>query len=1524
MTVLFLVAVVFPLLMLEAFVVAFGQPYWLICLYPLGFLAIVTSLALAVRVVFAWAEHVVEVADAVGDRAWIHTFQMVDGTLAELGPAMAEAMSFSEPSVDPFGPMVGSLSMYVVTGCRFVLDLRAERQLQWYLVGVFCIWLPVALLRRLAILSRAVLACVLWWWTFLLWADASVVLSFHLAVFKWTMVVANPMLWPHLRLMVAWLTWALVSFIVDLAVSVTARSQFVRRKFSRRLAGRLGLRRVRWRTAVLRFARAIRDLRLPTWVRSNLVVGRPSMAYVERGRRLLEELGWPVNVDMMPEAGPSVSVFEGTSDSFFFSATNFSTGIRRSKLQVVEGLAVLNALEPKFERTEEYQSEVNELESTARYFRFVNFEEPVDVLMDVWEMVKPIFKDSRLTSFSTIQRKWKKKYALGFWMQDSDAKHPKKMSRRKFIKQIGLERFQSLWAETFRVASMIMPVAHISVKGEALPPLKRAQNKVRSIIGSPIAHYIASTVVNYWPNHHFDWVNTPISVGMPLTGQWMGKVFDRHATKDIHCEGDITAFDSSLAGPVKKVILAVRKLGFVRHPDYASIAALLDVIYAQLDNQLLGHTSTGDIYFKGSGFTTGHSATSMDNSVGLVTFYMMAWKILTGRSAAEFKFFNELTCFGDDHLLSISGLAPRAWTPANIQKVMFDLGVENRIRVDSLDKLSFLSKFSRPATTADRLELDGAGLFHVNRIVWHNKARLIGKLTAKLKNTNPTYVVKRLQSYLALTAHHPDIYAAIVNELGSTRYDKILAHDWGVIPSYQEILRQWYAEKMPKDLDEEVAEDLYLADEEAVIQVGLLNPIERVAAVLSFVPDFFNPVLFNAGPVRAIQRILGPHLAWVPRIMGRSNGVKSLAGLETFIRHTPYNWLEVSLVPSLGLGTAEGPDLIRHWLFQLYLWARPTWRMGPAVNFLVHKLVNLQWFLNAHVTSGLPSHPFDFDKPLVAAGLGFCPFPKLPLSVLYDIRLPDLQYYWDVMVNVVLASIWSLVPADFGELDPLVSRLLKSQEQGALLIQAPTGVGKSTTMMVYLARTFPTVRKLIVIEPRALLAIGLAGFINRSFSVSATAGAAGSILDPSAKIWYMTPASFMMHIHLIKDDFLIVLDEAHLPESHYAWFRENLHLLGNKIIWTTATPGDLVHEALLYLDIPLARLFETDHQKGSVLTPGHYFRFAMDYVNSWPPFRKILVILDTPEECERAAQNSRWPSQCLSSKHAPNITNTSRYFATSVVDVGVTIPDIELVIGPNWNYAGRNQRYALTETHRLQRAGRTGRTSNGVYLEVSCQSPSSFEPQPEADPATAWRDFIAAGVPIALAAALDPVGVSTLYGVDMPGARDLLESKNLLRQLVDLDRILTEWNGLTSKVADLPRPVEPQVLLKPASGGQRFSTRHKGFNNVWSFSTAVVQELVEAWHMKRDPSTINLQTKLNQLGLGGMLTSFGGSAINKFRRVIPGKPQARPWRTTIGEALCFNQGEPYWDQKELETMLDMLAALPSVDGESKQHDSQPA
>lgn len=1205
----------------------------------------------------------------------------------------------------------------------------------------FLVWGSVRIGMRLA---RAAWLVYFLFVTFLLFTPASTVSDLVIAVLRFIVGSYKRDISGEIML-IAWIkTWIMV-FITDVTISLEGLNSEVRRTYSEKLAGRRTRAVVLMRQTLIRSVKLIDDLALPEFVR-NRFSWTNSVAELEQSRELMADLGWPVNVDI---AEPTMHDAAIRWKDWLVTGTDFATGLRTMRTHLADNLDHLRPIAMEYRRTESYQSVDNELDSTARYFQKREVSGLPNVEDDLWELVGTIFRNSRLTPFNTIISKWVKKYALGFWMRDPDNSRAK-YKRSKFISTMGYSNFKKLWARTFYYASQILPVAHVSVKGEALPPKKWENGLVRSIIGSPITQYIFSTIMNYGPNHNFDWETTPIKVGMPLNGYWISDLFSKHGRFQIHVEGDFTAFDSTIDGGVLEMVKTIRKRGFNFHRDRTRICELIDINYDQVLGQALGHTTTGNVYRKGTGETTGHSATSMDNSLALVTLYIAAWKEITGKSAREFLSYNELSCYGDDHLLSIAGSHPRAWTPRNIRRVMANWGVTNNLQVKRLQDCEFLSKRCANTTSTLAKEMRDAGVPLRPYAVWHNKAKLAGKLVAPLKNVNPTYQVTRLLSYITLTAHHRDVYDGIVKAFESRALSQALKASKLRIPSYAEVMRSWYNPSAQPFVPEPDPEVMLQVDGK-LVHYGTPTIGDYVLGALSQVPDLLNPVVFNLGFARAMQSQLAPTLVWVVDFIATTNGAPTPGMLKWAMKGSVYHWLDPDVcVPGTSRSNFSSM-LVRHWLFLAYCRLVPDFKTFHIFEFIVRRLANLQFIINGYVHRDFPKVNPSFDRVIVAALLGI--FVQVPdwFQPLAGLHIPEVSVWLDYAWNRTLSWVWQNVPSNYNELNPLFAKGFG--KNSPLLISAPTGTGKSTGLVNHLS-TIAAVkfRKIIVVEPRSLLAVGLRDFMKASYGLDCTAGTLGEDFEPGARVWYITPESLLAHFHLVTKDCLFVLDECHIEEESYTLVKNVLNLLPVGQVWVTATPSTQMEAlAKMSIDLPVASIWAVEERKTRLNAPDPvhlWLQTAKQLVSQVRPSTKIAIIVDTPQQAEDIASCSNRPVQVLSGRSERIIdTTVDVYVCTSVIDVGVTIPNLDEIHFPGWEYNGID-RFVLSPLTYRQRKGRVGRMRNGI---AHAYWPSTAYPsRPASTNLTVkqWAGLIKSGVSPAIVNHFNPIALAETLGLN--------------------------------------------------------------------------------------------------------------------------------------------------------------------------------
>lgn len=1107
---------------------------------------------------------------------------------------------------------------------------------------------------------------------------------------------------------VEWVGWQLTRLSVRVTV-VLLDAQFIGVKWTTRKGFRSDSEARKFssvlREGLMQFSIFVTDLGLPHYIRGSR---EPTRQGVQESYELLKELGWPVNVGLQD---PDLSVVPEKWSSWVISGTDWQQGINNMKTHVDHDLDKLRLHAIEYRRTEEYASVENELEATSRYFRSPRYDYPDLALEDVWFMIKDTFVHSRLTPFNHIIRMWEKKYGLGAFFRRPGSKA--KMRRSDFISSIGgYAPFKRLWRATFEVATSIVPVSAVSVKNEALPPNKWAENKVRSIIGSPIAHYILSTIWNYEPNHRFAWTTTPTKIGMPLNGYWLADLYHRHSRCQHHVAGDMSAFDSTLSGEVVKMIAAVRKKGFESHKDVDRICDLIDVSYEQLGHQLLNTTSTGNIYGKGTGLTTGHSSTSMDNSLGLLILYLMAWKQLTGLGAREFKHFNELSDYGDDHILSYLSTKPAAWNFRNIQKVMARWGVTNREeKMGSLDVIPFLSKTSRKVTNEDRVSFAKYGVKEPKRVVLHDREKLVGKMVAKVKNLDPVYRAKRLISYMGLTAHHEDLYSGISDVLArSSTLRRAVRKEGLKIPTYKKVLQQWYNPSANISHDV-IQEELSDGQKSMVMHYGQVTIIDSISGALAMLPDILNPAIFNFGYSRLLQLQLRSFLEWPIEFLVMQNGVVSQAELLRIFRSTAYEAVDPTIHTMSGASYDYGGLLLRHWLFCWYKGRS----LAPSVLSWFEKVVGkvnlVQFLLNGRANIQLGrANPYLLDLFVISI-LNLVPSVPI-LSPLKSIRLPRVDIFLDMVWQVLVVFVWSGVPPNYKELTHLARQL--QELKGGVLVTAPTGTGKSTTMVKHLELTLGLFyNKIVIIEPRSALVKSLVPYCKNTLNMSCTGRTMGFDFDRREKVWYVTPQEAALHWEeTFEENNLIMIDEAHIEEPFYVFLKEVLKSSGRGHLLVTATPTpSLLDSCVAQVPLLLAQLWTVLSSKDSCMESDprtcikRYEDWVVDQVhNSWTN-SKALVFHPSKDGAARLAD--RISRKCSFYNSDVQDGSGQVILSTNVTDAGLTLPNVDLVLTSELDNvmdpaAGTVVLGRLSLQTTYQRRGRTGRTSNGQFKLFAC------------------------------------------------------------------------------------------------------------------------------------------------------------------------------------------------------------------------------
>lgn len=1041
---------------------------------------------------------------------------------------------------------------------------------------------------------------------------------------------------------------------------------------------------------------------------------------------ILKELGWPVNVKIEEKTKEGETYFQNFKE-WYMTSSNFKQPIRNlNQYLTLEAINARMLGAPDYRHTGSYTSVEKEIYGTSRYFSHTKEYENFDVIDDVWEKVYPHFENSKLAKTAHIVRKMVKKYSVGFGFMDPFK--PRSMSRKVLMGLIGGEqKFVELFEETRNLASQIVPVAHVFTKFETLKESKWVNGLVRTIIGVPLSHYATTSLFSYEPNNRHPFLETPIKVGMPLTGAWFTDIWRDHAKRQFHFNGDFTNADSTAPKQMIDIVKAVRKRGFDGHKDVTAISELIDIAYEQLLTMPLAFKSTGDIAFKGTGGSTGHGNTSVDCSLYTLIGYMMAWKNITGKSAKEFNLYNTLSLQGDDHILSYDK-NNFGWEPSSIIKEFSRIGMVLRDETGTrkLEDCAFLKKEIVKDKQNASKELENAGVSVPDYMTCHNKNALLGKLGAYGPLRNKQTRAKRLISYLWLTAHHKDVYLNIVDSI--RKLQKNAKSDLNVkVPPYKAVLRAWYTKnpktKTMKDMypadvldDYTTAEDAYadFIEEASVLHVHQPRGLEVCVIALSILPQVFSPRFRTNPAIRHIHKLLGDRVTWPIEFIKRRNpSFKNPGVISSMLDRTKYDFLNGNDLYHKGSSNSTTTLFIKHYLFMIinYLFIGYSSRITSILYTFDVLLANMYFLLFGQMVQYTQTVDYGYRETLLLVIIDILVpdiFPEVPIPYIPTFTLSSF-------IIIYITEIWKQFSPngniDFEQIEDLCNTLRFIGSKN--IISAPTGVGKSTRLIKKIA-DLNRLRKIYVIEPRHILVVGLQGYMS---SIDTSRGYGGATVgmtpSPFDQVIYCTYQSFVMSKFGNPED-IIIIDEAHVDDPVYQFGVEEILKRSCTVILTTATPDPIwqvTYPEMKKIDLLVESTFRVVEDSIMIDDISEYMDEVERFVRCFSTNDKAIVFVPTIKIGEKIAERIACKSTLISSKHTEFDKNADVFITTRVTDAGVTLPDVNFVLSmdiefgvstPNrveFNVESNQYYYRLDELTLKQRKGRTGRTCDGTFIK---------------------------------------------------------------------------------------------------------------------------------------------------------------------------------------------------------------------------------
>jgi len=983
--------------------------------------------------------------------------------------------------------------------------------------------------------------------------------------------------------------------------------------------------------------------------------------------------------------------------------------------------------------------------STSRYSTKTEMSLDVDALIDDCYNLNHKWLDrSGLTSVRKVMKDYHFNYNFGFGAYNDRGKAIK---RNQLFKHCG-GKFASRSQLADYIAENI--ITHPGSYAQVSDMFQKDEiyylskfPKTRTICGSSFFHYWGSMVFAAEVNHRALWHEDSICVGMPLTGFFLQPIFKKlMAHKNVY-EGDLTAFDSSLAPALCDLLSEIRKKGFKGHPQRKEIEKMIDVNYKTLRDDPL-HLKQGNLLVNhAKGLLTGHASTSMDNSFILKTLYWLAFKDATGMDTETFMKEIFLKNYADDNII--------AWdkdyydsdgnlvTFETLQRSLKAYGVDLKLENSDREKISFLSKKCRPATEWEKEIVPG-----LEMAIYHVPQKLKMKFAHDYKSCGaPVRQLERAAGYLMLSAHNEEFYQEVrtlVESLGN-RFPAIKkTHHWKwATQTYEEVLKRWYS-----PLDQHLWKYLHLIGEtnNKPIKAPAFS-IELVNGLLDswcmFV-DAFNVSIASVGLqyigaytyTRLIKDdLLMPLVAICLRHNSDLSNIKytlsriGLDFIDTRALLADHNFVE-TFSHSLRQKRTQRQivALINRYLalFKIYHFLSSFIPRLPILvlfrlvvrlfNISLNKLAAFNFYATGDI---LEYDSFDIFNPI--KGFLFAFIIKIwPFLYVLDCNLrmsiqnladwidsfhqDKIQENIGMIANNIKAATNPLVKEDVEQAWEFEQayRALFSPGKKYATFAARTGYGKSTWFAKYLLKYYSQV---IVVGPRRNLAISTSEYMS-DFVKDVGCWTHGS-QKRTGRLIYATMDSFLIHYDTISPDSCILVDEAHIPENSYK-MAIPLFLEAKKfhhLAFMTATPGKFLKENTRFVDMT-DRAGKACNLEIKPIVPIALREYKAMLANlvQIPSTKKRLLFVNTRNEVNYLVGLSKGLACGIYSGHTAVNDLAQNYITTKVCDVGVTIKDLDEVYVHDLDLSldeSKNPHYTYVKWDTIrQRCGRAGRTRDGV------------------------------------------------------------------------------------------------------------------------------------------------------------------------------------------------------------------------------------
>ncbi|AEL99352.1 unnamed protein product [Sclerotinia sclerotiorum hypovirus 1] len=1004
---------------------------------------------------------------------------------------------------------------------------------------------------------------------------------------------------------------------------------------------------------------------------------------------------------------------------------------------------------------------------TDRYFegsfeagQLISEEDQEAIAEAIFQNEEHLFADMQLISPEEVWKKWHRNYSAGFPFRFNENG---RAQRQALVDAVGGKaKFLQCVRDYIESPEAFPTVSHAFIKDEVLPASYIEREKIRTIIAQDPLNYFLAMAVQGDGAKRLD-PSSFSAVGISPSHGQMSALAAKHLAYEHHTAMDVTAMDSTAAIDAVGVIKKLNKKGYKNHPQRAEIETAVDATYDNLIASWIIDIHTGRARLKKQGLSTGHATTTPSNTQYMRVLMLHAWKEITGRPYAEFYDTVKFSSFSDDNFWS-TNLPPNVFSGKLVSDFWLSKGVQVRVEgcSDNLADLSFLSKkFSLDEKHLQEVK-DITGAQPKVAIV-HDIERLLQKFSDYKKKNTLRYRFEKFAALQLNCAHYPEVHAKVdvyldeIQKLLLKRRSgkKFLRQHPRM--SYPDVMRMMYLpdNKTRRDLIVtthepgfvEKLEDWWDTTRTHILAFdSTANTYGRILSQFAGLLEvgglgIEDPGLWMTGPgelYHDTEFTLEHHLYLL-------NGCpESFEKLQMLASKTPFsifmdipgfwqrrdyydtsletaNELRVKVTLLMGIYTLVA------WLEQA-LMTVPV--VGPLYRFLgtakilserVYSKLNSLYYAMFGDSSAVISAMMPKDKFMtlkVIAHRLWCTITPLEFAN-FNGGIDGAQDWADSIIKLsqdihqifLEGDISSLLPVpgtgeankpgtntNWAGLDhgDAVMQVLSVFERNATpLITSPPGAGKSTDFILSLKKEFETV---IVACPRVILV--------QNNPVAQTRLYAGCEDDMTRGMINFGTAGYLRRILAdLPPSTVICLDEFHEMDEDTLWLLDRYR---GQALTITATPAFTGADRFVEVRLSKGRnsrwTVHDEIRKGVPKLTDAWDELMLYHESN----ERVLVILPTVNDVETCVRHAQQLAKGKRIRKLYRGTNTvveaDWYFATSIVDAGITIPHVGVVIdmGYSLGYSkGKFTKRPSSKNISVQRKGRTGRTCNGTYIRLT-------------------------------------------------------------------------------------------------------------------------------------------------------------------------------------------------------------------------------